>query len=143
MFSQCKSSDLFEKHQKNLCLFSGVSSGMFVITQSPDVSVVEGQTVNISCCWTGEPATMTVSWLKNQTTIKSTKFLNNHSDKSLRNETSDCSVLTFMTIKRDDAGTYTCKMAVEIPVLTVFEGHSTVITVTAPENTMDNTTGGR
>lgn len=125
-----------------LCLFPGVSSGVLV-TQTPDVSVVEGETVNITCCWTGKfSGRITINWLKNQTNIK-TETLKRHSDGSLREETSNCSVLTFTTITRQDSERYTCTVSVDIPHLFVYEGNGTVITVMARDNTKDNTTGGR
>ncbi|XP_051231292.1 uncharacterized protein LOC127349519 isoform X2 [Dicentrarchus labrax] len=120
----------------------GVSSGTLVVTQTPAVSAMEGETVNVSCCWTwtGKPERMTVDWLKNQTSVKIDIFsLTNHSQGSLRMDTSDCLNLTFMKISREDSGRYTCKASVEIPLLVEFEGNGTVITVTARENTKDHT----
>uniref|UniRef100_A0A8C4NX27 Ig-like domain-containing protein n=1 Tax=Dicentrarchus labrax TaxID=13489 RepID=A0A8C4NX27_DICLA len=119
-----------------------VSSGTLVVTQTPAVSAMEGETVNVSCCWTwtGKPERMTVDWLKNQTSVKIDIFsLTNHSQGSLRMDTSDCLNLTFMKISREDSGRYTCKASVEIPLLVEFEGNGTVITVTARENTKDHT----
>ncbi|XP_076581604.1 uncharacterized protein LOC143317355 [Chaetodon auriga] len=122
----------------SLCALSSwsVSSGVRVVTQTPDVSIMEGEAVNITCCWTGEFKRLTVKWLKNQTNIKSETFSNPLPVAST------CSVLAFTTIRVEDSGTYTCKVFQDIPVLTVVEGEGTVISVTARENTKDNTTGG-
>ena len=109
------------------------------MTQSPDVSVTEGETVTISCCWTGKVEKQTVNWLKNQTNID--PLLTNQSKGSLLNETSNCSNLTFIKITREDSGNYTCKLNVEIPILAVFQGSGTVITVMAQDNsTKDSST---
>ncbi|KAK9524493.1 hypothetical protein VZT92_016884 [Zoarces viviparus] len=110
------------------------------VTQSPDVSVVEGGTVNISCCWTREFERVRVQWLKNQTDIKNETFnMKKRSRGSLPEETSNCSNLTFMNVTREDSGRYICMMILEIPVLTRIGGNGTVITVTARDNTEDNT----
>ncbi|XP_033507963.2 uncharacterized protein LOC117272920 isoform X1 [Epinephelus lanceolatus] len=130
----------------SLCTISSwsVSSGTLVVTQSPDVSVMEGETVNITCCWTLGFGRMRVAWLKNQTNTNKTEIsrLINQSQGLMPNETSNCLHLTFPNVTREDSGRYICKVTVEIPSLTVVNGNGTVITVTAKGNTMDNTTGG-
>ncbi|XP_031707390.1 uncharacterized protein LOC116385800 [Anarrhichthys ocellatus] len=129
----------------SLCALSSwsVSSpGRPAVTQSADVSVVEGETVNISCCWTPEFERLRVQWLENQTDMKKILYLKNLSHGSLPEETSDCSNLTITNVTREDSGRYICKVTVDIPVLTVVEGNGTVITVTARDNTKDNTAGG-
>ncbi|XP_051231287.1 transmembrane and immunoglobulin domain-containing protein 2 isoform X2 [Dicentrarchus labrax] len=128
----------------SLCALSSwsVSSGTLVVTQTPAVSAMQGETVNVSCCWTwtGKPERMRVDWLKNQTSVKKDIFgLTNQSQGSLRMNTSDCLNLTFTNISREDSGRYTCKASVEIPLLVEFEGNGTVITVTARE-ARENTT---
>nr|XP_046237518.1 uncharacterized protein LOC124054983 isoform X2 [Scatophagus argus] len=119
----------------SLCALSSwsVSSGTTAVIQSPDVSVVEGGTVNISCCWTLTFQQMTVNWIKNQTSIKS----DNLKKDSIG---SKCSYLIFTAIKRKDSGKYTCKVNVEIPSLQVSEGNGTVLTVVTGNNTTDNKT---
>ncbi|XP_035531408.1 uncharacterized protein LOC118338242 [Morone saxatilis] len=127
----------------SLCALSSwsVSSGTLVVTQTPAVSAMEGEAVKISCCWnlTGEAERMRVSWLKNQTSVKEIIIIKNHSQGSLRNATSDCLNLTFTKISKEASGRYTCKVSVEIPFFAESEGSGTVLTVTARENTMDNT----
>ncbi|XP_070849032.1 uncharacterized protein [Chaetodon trifascialis] len=121
----------------SLCALSSwsVSSGVPVVTQTPDVSIMEGETVNITCCWMGEFKRLTVNWLKNNTNIKSENFDNPFPAAS------NCSVLTFTAIRVENSGKYTCKVIQEIPVLSWVEGNGTVISVTARENMKDNTTG--
>ncbi|XP_027143495.1 uncharacterized protein LOC113747601 [Larimichthys crocea] len=112
----------------------GVPSGVPVVTQTPDVSVTEGETVNITCCWTVKFERMSVTWLKNQTVIKTELKYPNNSQASLQKERSGCSYLTFMNITREDSGRYTCRLSVEVPELQKYQGNGTVITVTARDN---------
>ncbi|KAM9335432.1 uncharacterized protein ABDE67_020411 [Symphorus nematophorus] len=124
----------------SLCALSSwsVSSGSRVVTQSPDVSVMEGETVTITCCWTGQSDRMRVQWLKNQTNIET--ILKNQSQGSLPKETSNCLNLTFTSITGEESGRYTCQLIVEIPFLSTLKGNGTVITVkTRANNTEDNT----
>ncbi|XP_039896760.1 uncharacterized protein LOC120739139 [Simochromis diagramma] len=104
-----------------------VSSGTFVVTQSPHVSVMEGETVNITCCWTGKFERLRVNWLKNQTEIRSDYF--NQPNASLKKEEKKCSSLNISNVRPEDSGTYICKVTVEIPSLTEAKGNGTVITV--------------
>ena len=113
------------------------------MTQTADVSVMEGETVNITCCWTEtfeRVERVGVNWLKNQTEIK-------NKTRIISTNTSDCSNSTISSITREDAGIYYCKVTVEMPFLTVVIGHGTVITVQTREstddNTKDNTAGGK
>ncbi|KAM6959832.1 uncharacterized protein LKV04_021490 [Tautogolabrus adspersus] len=114
-----------------------VSSDTLVVTQTPDVSVTEGETLNITCCWTGELERWTVTWMKDKTQFKKELFMNkNHSQGSLQNR-SNCFNLTFVNITSADSGRYICNLKVEIPSFFVVEGNGTVITVTDRENTTD------
>ncbi|XP_042368361.1 tyrosine-protein phosphatase non-receptor type substrate 1-like isoform X3 [Plectropomus leopardus] len=118
-----------------------VSSTGTLVTQSPDVSVMEGDTVNITCCWTGVTR-LRVTWLKNETDNKTGNFsLKNCSQGPLIIQTSNCSYLTFMNVTTEDSGRYICKVTVEIPFFAEVEGNGTVITVTDRSNTKDDTAG--
>ncbi|KAI9522234.1 hypothetical protein NQZ68_038107 [Dissostichus eleginoides] len=115
-----------------------VSSGTSDVTQSPDFSVKEGETVNITCCWTLEFEQFRVNWVKHDTHFGSFN-LKNLTQGSPQKETSKCSNLTLINVTREDSGTYKCKVIGEIPVLSSYEGNGTVITVI--DNTQDNSTG--
>nr|XP_020502094.1 programmed cell death protein 1-like isoform X1 [Labrus bergylta] len=118
-----------------------VSSGTPVVTQSPDVSVMEGETLNITCCWTGELERGRVNWLKDKTCLNNELFFNNdHFQGSGKQNRSVCFHLTFLNITRNDSGSYTCNLTVEIPVVFRAEGKSTVITVTDREDTFEDAT---
>uniref|UniRef100_A0A668VRI6 Ig-like domain-containing protein n=1 Tax=Oreochromis aureus TaxID=47969 RepID=A0A668VRI6_OREAU len=115
---------------------AAVSSGMFVVTQSPDVSVMEGETVNITCCWTGTFERVRVNWLKNQTVIKSEiNIFQSHG--SLKKEAKNFSYFNISNIRTEDSGTYICKVTVEIPSLFESKGSGTIITVREKTNDTD------
>nr|XP_040035616.1 transmembrane and immunoglobulin domain-containing protein 2-like [Gasterosteus aculeatus aculeatus] len=118
-----------------LSSWSVSSAGEPAVSQTPDVSVVEGETAEISCCWTLEYQKLRVTWLKNHTEIKSKMIFKNSSHGSLSDKTSYCSHLTLMNVARDDSGRYICEVTVEIPNLNKAQGVGTVLTVTAKDNT--------
>ncbi|XP_070786349.1 uncharacterized protein [Enoplosus armatus] len=129
----------------SLCALSpwSVSSDTVVVTQTPDVSVTEGESVRIACCGTGDIERGTVSWLTNQTLKKNETFsLKSPPQGSPPNKTSHCSDLTFASIAREDSGRYVCRFAVDIPSLSVGEGKGTVITVTDRNSKRDSAAGG-
>ena len=114
------------------------------MTQSPDVAVMEGETVNITCCWTEtfeRVERVGVNWLKNQTEIKNKNGIisKDQSQGSLQKEACNCSTLTISSITRKDSGIYFCKVSVEIPFFTEAKGKGTVITVKNRERTDENT----
>lgn len=111
-----------------LCRLVGVSSGMAAVTHSPDVSAVEGESVKINCCWPGQIERCAVTWLKNQTIVKTETYVKKQDNRKMD---STCSHLTFESIRREDSGRYNCKLVIEIPKYTVYEGTGTLLTVTA------------
>ncbi|XP_071779614.2 uncharacterized protein LOC139930360 isoform X1 [Centroberyx gerrardi] len=125
--------------------WSVLSENKFVVTQSPDVTIKEGETVQIDCCWNMDITKGRVNWLKNQTNIKETIFtavINNNGQHqgSLKKEECNCSNLTFSNIMRNDSGRYICEVFVEIPQLNEAQGKGAVITVTARHNTTNQPT---
>ncbi|XP_037333663.2 uncharacterized protein LOC119221715 [Pungitius pungitius] len=119
-----------------LSSWSVSSAGESAVSQSHDVSVVEGETVEITCCWTLEYETVRVIWQKNKTELTRKQMIfKNYSYGSLQNKTSNCSQLTLMHVTRGDSGTYICRVIVEIPNLIEVLGNGTVLTVTAKNNT--------
>ncbi|KAM3591165.1 uncharacterized protein V6R79_023852 [Siganus canaliculatus] len=116
---------------------SGASSDAAVI-QSPDVTVSEGDTVELSCCWTVEYETITVQWLKNKTIVKSKRFEINDTMEQLTEGKADCWNLNLTAVTEQDAGTYICKVTVDIPSYVTAEGSGTVITVMVKERPKDS-----
>lgn len=114
----------------SLCALSSWSaSSQLVISQSEDVTVVEGDTAHITCCWTGEPERLRVSWInKKNKTITNDIF--NRTYKSNENVSSkSCSNLTLANITQHQSGTYICRVQVEIPFYFSGDGNGTVVTV--------------
>ncbi|XP_041842036.1 uncharacterized protein LOC121640387 [Melanotaenia boesemani] len=109
-----------------------VSSDTIVVKQTPDVSVSEGETINITCCWIENIERTRVFWLKNQTFIKNETIIK--PQESLNQQAENCSTLTFPNITRKDSGRYICRVFIEIPVFKEVEGNGTIITVTSREN---------
>ncbi|CAJ1086612.1 uncharacterized protein LOC117807193 [Xyrichtys novacula] len=109
-----------------------VSPGLLAVIQTPHVSVIEGDRVNITCCWTGEFERVSVNWLKNRTDIKR--------DIIYQGNNSRCSYLVFPNITKAHLGRYICQLSVDIPHYYKTEGNGTVITVEDRENTDDNST---
>ncbi|KAF1380395.1 hypothetical protein PFLUV_G00163260, partial [Perca fluviatilis] len=132
----------------SLCALSSwsVSSDTLVVTQTPDVFVMEGGAVNITCCWTRQFERVGVQWLnhKNKTSIIQTEIFiwTNSSQGSLQKETSNCSHLIFTNVTREDSGRYICKVSLEIPLLIVVSGNGTVITVSDKTSTKDSAAEG-
>ncbi|XP_067436082.1 uncharacterized protein [Thunnus thynnus] len=115
----------------DLSSWSVSSTGILDVSQTANVSVVEGGTVNITCCWTGtfeRVERVRVNWLKNQTEIKN-KIRTNTSQGCQQKKACNCSTLTFTNITREDEGKYYCKVNVEIPFFTEAKGNGTVIKV--------------
>lgn len=107
------------------------------MTQISKVSVTEGETANITCCWTGTFERVRVKWLKNQTEIIKGNYTNLIQSQGSEKK---CSYLHFSNIKTKDSGTYICEVIVEIPSLTKVNGKGTVITVkTGNDTSISNT----
>ncbi|XP_035481605.2 uncharacterized protein LOC118300879 [Scophthalmus maximus] len=112
------------------------STDLLVLTQTPDMSVTEGETVIITCCYTGESERITFNWQKNQTEIKNQSInLKIQSQDNLKNVSHYCSNLTLSNITGAVSGSYVCKVSVDIPNYGVNYGNPTVITVVARGST--------
>ncbi|XP_015259947.1 PREDICTED: uncharacterized protein LOC107104463 [Cyprinodon variegatus] len=109
---------------------AGVSSNTLVVSQSPDISVLERQTGRISCCWTVKAQRVGVKWIKNQTMIEQ-RIVINEPEVSQNERPHVCSVLILTNLTSRDSGRYICKVSVELPILTEVEGNGTTITVKA------------
>lgn len=122
---------------------SGVSAtgkGLSLV-QSRDVTIMEGENLNITCCWSEQVGTLKVSWMKNpnETQVKYEIVVNTTKQDNER-KILTCSSLTFESIRREDSGNYTCKLSVDIPTLSVSEGNGTIVTVTTKDNRTTTTT---
>ncbi|XP_034020557.1 uncharacterized protein LOC117505127 [Thalassophryne amazonica] len=119
-----------------LSSWSVSSTGPFV-TQTPDLSVTEGVTVRLSCCWTVEFEKLRVNWIKNHNVYKSQSIYKTNCTRSQHKEECRCSSLTFPNITREDSERYVCRVTVEIPAYASYNGSGTLINVTAKSNKTD------
>ncbi|KAJ0006430.1 hypothetical protein NQD34_013703 [Periophthalmus magnuspinnatus] len=111
----------------SLCALSSWSvSSQLVVIQSGNVTVEEGGTANISCCWIVKHESTRVIWKANNQ-VKNEKL----SDVS-------CSYLTITNITEDHKGTYFCDVTVEIPHLLTGSGNGTDIKVVSINATTKN-----
>lgn len=126
------------------CFFSswGISSTLVVIQSPHNVTVTEGDTVQIHCCWNTNVSRATVNWHKEgHTEIKYNSLrVNNrqcHDRASQQTVACNCSHWTISNLTRNDTGTYICKVTMEIPSLIESVGNGTRITFTS-QNTTNN-----
>ena len=129
-----------------ICCFLSLSTGirdMLVVIQSPhNVTVTEGDTVQIQCCWNQHVSRGTVHWHKEgHIEIKYKSVLVTYSQcydrASQQTVACNCSNWTISNVTRNYTGTYICKVSLEIPSLIESVGNGTRITVTF-QNTTNN-----
>ncbi|XP_029944381.1 uncharacterized protein LOC115386278 [Salarias fasciatus] len=106
------------------------SSGTLRVTQSPDVSVQEGGTANISCCWTGGIEGVWVSIKMKPTNMKNNTNSTILLTENHKGNSTNCSDWIIKSASIEDSGIYICKVTVYIPTLIETEGKGTVVTVT-------------
>ncbi|XP_075999807.1 uncharacterized protein LOC142993071 [Genypterus blacodes] len=110
------------------------SAATFVVTQSPpNVTIMEGERVELLCCWSEATLRVKVNWNKmmmNQSIL----FKTNLTEQA---KLFNCTTLIFSNITTKDAGRYICHIITEIPFLTQGLGTGTGITVTTSETPRD------
>ncbi|XP_067280377.1 uncharacterized protein [Pseudorasbora parva] len=110
----------------------------FSVIQSPStITVNEGESAQISCCWnttTEGNNVVKVSWLKNGMRIPKEKRI--YKTVPIKN----CSVLNITSIVKNDTGDYVCKVFKDIPFLIEKEGIKTVLNVSDREHITETTT---
>ncbi|XP_046905258.1 uncharacterized protein LOC124487175 isoform X2 [Hypomesus transpacificus] len=125
----------------SLCSLSSWGIHNLVVTQSPrEVTVKEGNTVHIHCCWKMDPMSnlrAKVVWKRNKPTIDSTSSFQRESaitgpchEQAQPHVACNCSNLILSNVTVNDSGLYICKVNIDIPVLLQSEGNGTSITVT-------------
>lgn len=105
-----------------------MSPGSAWLSQSPDVSASEGDTVSLVCCWSLEARRFLVTWLRNGNALRVVQKVNPSGPLG----TSDCMNLTLADVLQEMSGNYSCRVLVEVPSYSVLEGHGTVLTVEGP-----------
>ncbi|RVE60198.1 hypothetical protein OJAV_G00178590 [Oryzias javanicus] len=121
-------------HFSSLCTLSSwsVSLNSANVRQTADMDVFEGESVNISCCGTGDR--VRVTWFKNQEAYKNDSLLIDGTQDSHNNQMEKCSILNFTSVTKQDSGEYVCEITIDIPVLNIIRGNGTIVTVKTREN---------
>ncbi|XP_051534007.1 uncharacterized protein LOC127429180 isoform X2 [Myxocyprinus asiaticus] len=116
-----------------LCLRATASTEELSMIQcSANITVYEGDSIQIKCCWTKTSHPVKVSWFKNEEKISAGK----HQLQELPEQ--HCSTLNITNITKNDTGDYVCKVIQDIPYLLEVMGNKTVLTVI--EKQSDNAT---
>ncbi|KAM8881039.1 uncharacterized protein ACB058_001322 isoform 2-T2 [Synchiropus picturatus] len=97
-------------------------SGVYVEQRPTNLSVTEGDAVNITCCF-NVARTSAVRWIKNTEPIHTEKNI------TIQQIGKNCESLSFKSIKHEDAGMYVCRLTSEIPTIATVSGTGTYITV--------------
>ncbi|XP_038851361.1 uncharacterized protein LOC120049199 [Salvelinus namaycush] len=133
----------------SLCSLSswGISDTLVVIQSPHNVTVTEGDTVQIQCCWNTNVSRATVNLHKEgHTEIKYNSLLVNnsqcHDRASQQTVACNCSNWTISNLTRNDMGTYLCKVTIEIPSFIESVGNGTRITVTSQNTTNNDSSEG-
>ncbi|XP_026090911.1 uncharacterized protein LOC113064364 [Carassius auratus] len=102
-------------------IFFRDSSEDLSVSQSPSsITVNEGQSARISCCWNETIQNAKVAWY-----FKDTKQKQDPQEHTTQN----CTVLNLINILKNASGHYVCELTQDIPILHRKNGSGTVITV--------------
>ncbi|XP_065099971.1 uncharacterized protein [Paramisgurnus dabryanus] len=94
------------------------------VNQSPNsITVNEGESAKISCCWTKTTFDFKVDWLKNE------KKVSAESQVFQKSPVGNCTTLKITNITPNDTGEYVCKVIQDIPFLRQFNGSKTILTI--------------
>uniref|UniRef100_A0A8C7PJ83 Immunoglobulin V-set domain-containing protein n=1 Tax=Oncorhynchus mykiss TaxID=8022 RepID=A0A8C7PJ83_ONCMY len=121
----------------------GVVDRVMVTQSPPSVTVTEGDTVHIQCCWNLNMTKGKVNWLKESTQIEEDSSYNGiivHNSPCLigiskQTAACNCSNTIISNITRKDSGTCIFKVTIEIPQLFQSVGNGTHLTVTSKNDT--------
>ncbi|XP_059398801.1 uncharacterized protein LOC132130937 [Carassius carassius] len=98
-----------------------VSSEDLSVIQSPSsITVDEGQSARISCCWSETVGNAKVAWYINEAKQK---------QDPQEHTTQNCTALNLTNILKNASGHYVCEVIQDIPILLQKNGSGTVITV--------------
>ncbi|KAK7143163.1 hypothetical protein R3I93_014357 [Phoxinus phoxinus] len=117
------------------CICFTGSSEKLTVNQSPSkLTVSEGDSANISCCW-NKTHGHKVSWYINETKHSGVK------DKLQEHHTQNCSTLHLTNILKNHTGHYVCEVTQDIPALLEVNGTGTYLSVSVRQlqkTTTDN-----
>ncbi|XP_073791869.1 uncharacterized protein isoform X2 [Danio rerio] len=110
------------------------SSELSVYQSPSSITVNEGESAQISCCWSTSTYSVKVVWYINETKLSDPKQkLQDHQNKS-------CSTLHLTNILKNDTGHYVCEVTQDIPVLQKKKGTGTNVSISIIE--LETTTNG-
>ncbi len=103
--------------------------------QSPSsITVKEGDSAQITCCWSEIKYKVKVTWYINQTRLSDVKR------EIYEPKTQNCSMLNFTNILKNATGLYVCEVTQDIPVLIQKRGSGTTLSV--KDDQLETTTTG-
>ncbi|KAM9834696.1 uncharacterized protein ACBT44_013428 [Syngnathus typhle] len=104
------------------------------VSQSANVTVLEGQLVNISCCWTGNFSRGRVELVKNKIGYKKLQICQKTPNQSchaaVQKDGMTCVWLELLNVTTEHSGIYICNVSADIPTLISGNGNGTVVRVT-------------
>ncbi|XP_024144241.2 uncharacterized protein LOC112156246 [Oryzias melastigma] len=119
-----------------VCFSLSFSSNWHKVPQTADFEVSERETVNASCCVAKSIQRGRVKWFKNKTKIAEAVIY-------LKDKHVKCLNSTLSNFSSKSWDIYSCKVFIEIPVLTELEGNVTFIRGNATEEQRDAPTGDK
>ncbi|CAM4665498.1 unnamed protein product [Leuciscus chuanchicus] len=107
------------------------SSEELTVNQSPSyITVNEGDSANITCCWKKMPGHK-VAWYINETKLSGVK------DELQEHQTQNCSTLHLTNILKNHTGRYVCEVTEDIPFLLHVNGTGTDLSFRQLKTTTD------
>ncbi|KAL7880887.1 hypothetical protein SRHO_G00031410 [Serrasalmus rhombeus] len=103
------------------------SSEDFAVTQTPsELTVKEGGSVSVACCWDKNISGVKVKWFKDD------QHTGHWSDEHLHTEVQgNCSVLSIKNIRNNETGLYICEVTRDVPALDTRRGEGTAVKLQA------------
>ncbi|XP_037401102.1 uncharacterized protein LOC108439995 isoform X4 [Pygocentrus nattereri] len=109
------------------CFCYCASSEDFTVTQTPsELTVKEGGSVSVACCWDKNITGVKVKWFKDD------QLTGHWSDERLHSEIQgNCSVLSIKNIRNNETGLYICEVTRDVPKLDIRRGEGTAVKIQA------------
>ncbi|XP_067231448.1 uncharacterized protein [Chanodichthys erythropterus] len=107
-----------------ICFNVTGSSSELTVNQSPSsITVNEGDSAHITCCWNKIKYKVKVAWYINETKLSGIN------EQRQEHQTQNCSTLHLTNILKNDTGFYVCEVTQDIPVLVEVKGNGTDLSV--------------
>ncbi|ROJ30616.1 hypothetical protein DPX16_3864 [Anabarilius grahami] len=107
-----------------LCFRVTGSIENLTVNQSPsNITVNEGDSAQITCCWNETGYRAKVAWFINDTKLSGVN------KQRQEHQTQNCSTLHFTNILKNYTGHYVCEVTQDIPVLVQRKGNGTALSV--------------